>query len=259
MPRSSPRVLLAARTAAERQRQRAGIRLRDFSITSKTRERYEKALGRLIPFLESQEISGGLDGIICDWVEAQWARGESIAYIADALSGLHFFWPELKGTLRHAWRLFKNWRRIESPTEAPPMTLPVIRALLGRAVTLGDLPFAVMLALGFHCLLRTGELMAAQFQDLEFNQTCGVLSLKASKSGLRTGSNEAVSIRDPITLQLLDIFLSVQSHSPGNTLWPWSPQAFRNMLRCYASISSSFESATWILNLIVCDEVARPF
>ena len=37
MVRRIPRLILAARTQRERQQRRAGIRLRDFSITAKTR------------------------------------------------------------------------------------------------------------------------------------------------------------------------------------------------------------------------------
>ena len=85
-------MLLAGRTAAERRRRRAGLRLRDFSITTKTRQRYEYAVGKVLPFLEKHQKLGAIDEILCEYVEAQWARGESVNFIADTLSGLHFFW-----------------------------------------------------------------------------------------------------------------------------------------------------------------------
>ena len=230
MPRTLPRVVLAARTPAARRQQRAGIRLRDFSITPKTRDRYTRAVAQLLPFLEAQPDLSDLDGLVSDWIECQWARGSSVADIADALSGLHFFWPEIKGKLRGAWRLFKNWRRIESPQRAPPMTILLIRALVGRAILVDDLRLAALFCLGFHCLLRTGELVLIQYQDLEFSQVCGVLSLQSSKSGLRTGTQEAVAIRDRLTLQLLDTLLVVFNPSPGDRLWPYSAQAFRTAM-----------------------------
>lgn len=88
MPVEPRRVLLAGRTPAERRRNRAGLRLRDFSITARTRARYELAVGRLVPYLEKQENLQCMDDTICEWIEAQWARGESVNFIADALSGL---------------------------------------------------------------------------------------------------------------------------------------------------------------------------
>lgn len=115
MPRTLPRVLPAGRTRRQRIRNRAGIRLRDYSIAAKTRARYTSAVARLLPYLEAQPSLNDFDGIVCEWVEKEWARGEPLGHIADALSGLHHFWPEMKGRLREAWRLFKSWRRIETP------------------------------------------------------------------------------------------------------------------------------------------------
>ena len=233
MPRTLPRVVLAARSPHERQQQRAGIRLRDYSITETTRSRYTRAVAQLLPFLESQEDLHELDWIICDWIEYQWSKGTSVSDIADALSGLHFFWPEVRGRLRQSWRLFRNWRRIESPQRAPPLTALILRALVARAVLLGNVPFATLLCLGFHCMLRTGELLAIQYQDIEFDARCGVISLQASKSGLRTGAQEAVAVRDHLTLQVLDALFSLHHHGPGFRLWTFSAQCFREQLRSY--------------------------
>jgi integrase len=233
MPASGHRVLLAGRTAAERRRRRAGLRLRDFSITTKTRQRYEYAVGKVLPFLEKHQKLGAIDEILCEYVEAQWARGESVNFIADTLSGLHFFWPELRGLLREAWRLFKQWRRIEAPTRAPPITPLLVRAIVCRAVQRGDLAFATLVAVGFHALLRTGELLSLRYCDLEFNQTQGILSLQYSKSGLRTGTQEAVALRDVTTLQLLDTLFSCVPHFPGQKLWSGSAQTFRNLFAAH--------------------------
>ena len=233
MPRAAQRVLLAGKTAEERQQRRKGYRLRDFTITSKTRQRYESAVGRLLPFLESQKDLSHLDEVLCEWIEAQWARGESVNFIGDALSGLHYYWPELKGRLRLAWKLFKQWRRVEAPSRAPPITVLLVRAIVCRAVERGELDFAALIALGFHALLRTGELLALRYCDLEFNLRCGVVSLEASKGGLRTGSKEAVALRDPCTLKLLDTLWACRKQFPGQKLWSSSGQAFRNQLQRY--------------------------
>ena len=233
MPRPAQRVLLAGRTARERRERRAGYRLRDFCITPKTRARYEQAVGRLLPFLERQSNLSHLDDIICEWIEMQWARGMSVNSIADTLSGLHWFWPEIRGALREAWRLFKQWRRVEAPSRAPPLTVLLVKAIISRAVQKGDLSFAVLVALAYHALLRTGEALALRFCDLEFGSRCGVVSLQQSKSGLRTGSKEAVALRDRSTLQLLDTLWSCHRHFPGQRLWPHSARAFRTKLQSY--------------------------
>ena len=253
-----PPGLLASRSQADRRRQRAGLRLRDFTITNKTRARYEAAVARLLPYLEAQPSLHRLDEVVSDWIEWQWARGESLGIIADSLSGLHFFWPEVKGTLREAWRLFKSWRRVETPARAPPLTVELCRAFVAKAVADGDVLLATMVALGFHGLLRTGELLELRFRDVEFNLDCGVLSLRHSKSGRRTGAQEAIAIRDSLTLQLLDTLVYLRSPCPGELLWPRSAQtfreAFKRLCQCFRVESLAFKpyslrrgGATWLL------------
>ena len=233
MGKPLPRVLLAGKSQNERRRRRAGIRLRDYSISSKTKERYERAVGRLLPFLESQVDLTNLDLILCDYIEMQWARGESLYFIADGLSGLHFSWPEIRGLLRNSWRMFKNWRRIEAPARAPPITVLLVRAIVSRAVQRTELPFACMIALGFHGLLRTGELLKIQNKDLELSSKCGIVSLKMTKSGVRAGADEAIALRDSLCLQLLETWRCVHKPSPGDRLWPYSAQLFREQFRRY--------------------------
>ena len=106
-----------------------------------------------------------------------------------------------------------------------------MRALV--AVDRGDLQFAVLIAIGFNCLLRTGEFLSLQYKDLEFTPACGVVSLRSSKSGLRAGSEEAIAIRDLLVLELLHTLFVVHSHHPGNKLWPSSAQAFRTKFAQY--------------------------
>ena len=230
MPRSTPRVLLAGRTRRERIKLRAGISLRSFSIADSTRRRYESAVSLILPFLEEHGLQD-CDQLVSEWMELQWEKGAAVNTIADCLSGLHFFLPEIKGLLRHSWRLFRSWRRIETPCRAPPLTPHIVKAMIARAVACDYLSFATLLAIGFHALLRTGELVAIQFQDVEFADSCGVITLRSSKSGLRHGTEEAVALRDPLTLQLLEALFSVRPFCPGDRLWPHSPQSFRTSFR----------------------------
>eukprot|EP00435_Cladocopium_sp_Y103_P016983 s2158_g4.t1 len=226
-----PRVVLAGRTQEDRRRRRAGIRLRDFTISAQTRRRYEAAVGRVLPFLEAQPNLDDLDSILVEWIELQWVKGEALTYIADCLSGLHFFWPELKGLLRQAWRMFKSWRRIETPSRAPPLTIALAKAFVAKGVADNNLPLAALVAIGFHGMLRTGELLNLRYGDIEVSSTCGVVNLHHSKSGHRTGAQEAVALRDSLTLLLLEILFSVQHRYKGDPLWPHSAQAFRHQFQ----------------------------
>ena len=119
---------------------------------------------------------------------------------------------------------------------APPITPLILRAIIAAAVFDNQIAFATLLALGFHALLRTGELLSLCFKDVEFSQNCGVLTLRQTKSGQRTGSQEAVALRDRLSLQLLDTLVALTPHSPGSPLWPHSAQRFRELFRLYQSL-----------------------
>ena len=124
--------------------------------------------------------------------------------------------------------MFRSWRRIESPIRAPPLTAHLARAFIARAVATNNLCLATLVSLGFHAMLRTGEILSLRFGDLEFTAQCGVVCLHQSKSGHRTGAQEAVAIRDSLTLQLLDTLVTVRRPFKGDLLWPYSGQAFRS-------------------------------
>ena len=102
---------------------------------------------------------------------------------------------------------------------------------------------AALISLGFHALLRTGELLALQFRDLEISPECGIVSLKCSKSGLRAGAQEAVALGDPLCLQILDTLICTSRPSPGK-LWPHSAQAFR---LAFKKLVSFFRSSSYQL------------
>jgi hypothetical protein len=58
-----------------------------------------------------------------------------------------------------------------------------------------------------------------------------VISLPCSKAGQRSGSQEAIAVRDALTLQLLDTLVSVQKPAPGDPVWPKTSQLFRQEFR----------------------------
>lgn len=60
-----------------------------------------------------------------------------------------------------------------------------------------------------------------------------MVTLLSSKTGLRKGMQEAVAIRDRLTLELLATLVAVQPHPPGAQLWAHSGQAFRERFRAY--------------------------
>lgn len=230
--RAGHRAIFGGRTTAERAAARKGVNLRDSGITSRTKSRYLTALQVLLPLVTSISSLLDLDPICEEWIEYKWASGATLGSIGDALCGLQFYWPETKGYLRSSWKLYKNWRRIEIPNRAPPISAIIVRAFVSWLVDQEHVCSAFLFALGFHAYLRTGELLSLRFKDLQLGTRTGIVTIRGGKSGLRNNIDEAVALYDPLVVQLGQLAaLLPHNNNPQSPVWPWSAAALRHSFR----------------------------
>eukprot|EP00438_Fugacium_kawagutii_P007120 Skav222893 [mRNA] locus=scaffold1102:245989:248623:- [translate_table: standard] len=228
---------------AQRKLKRGTLSLEDRGIAASTRLRYFIAVRKVLPLL--QQTPGSEDEIIGTWIEESYQEGEAITTISDTLSGLHHFAPHLKGHLGASWRLFRLWRRIEKPTQAPPLPLSFASALVARAIETDHLDLAVMVALGFWGMLRTGELLSLFPFQVLLGGDNAIIQLGATKSGLRRNQDENVVIEHTPTLLLLRTWIYIRKldktlYSPA---YLQGPVAFRKDFRSlmdYFQLSKAF-------------------
>ena len=217
----------AKRRAKALKRRRKGLCLEDQAIADKTRERYTKAVFELLPILEASSFE--LEDTLCEWIENCFAQGGCITYISDALSGLQHFAPWVKGQISKAWRLFKIWRKVERPKQAPPLPCTFALALVSRAVEIEDLELAAMLCLGFWGLLRTGELLLVQKRHVLIKGQEMIVQLGYTKTGLRRAVDENVMIHHVATILICEaVFANKRDEDP---LWSRQAQSFRENFR----------------------------
>lgn len=231
MPPAVHRQVLAGRTSDERAHARKGISLRDSGITEKTRLRYRSALALLLPFITFINATEELDQVVEEWIELQWVKGSTLGQIGDALCGLQFYCPEFKRCpYRGSWRLYKNWRRLEIPCRAPPISAQIVRAFLSFLVEKEEIAGAFVVALAFHTYLRTGEALSLLFSDLQVNDATGVVTIRGGKSGLRNNMDEAIAIYDKRVLQLARLAkLLPHAQLPRAKIWNSSASSFRKL------------------------------
>ena len=224
------RTVLGGRTRADRVRARKDISLRDSGITERTRKRYISALLPLMAIIETVKSIHDLDQVCEEWIEFQWHAGHTLGSIGDALCGLQFYWPETKGLLRSSWKLYKNWRRIEVPTRAPPISALVVQAFIALLLKQERVAAAFLIGLGFHAYLRTGELLSLQFRDLQLGTNTGVVTIRGGKSGLRHNMDEAVALYDSFIVQLGQLARLLPHYLyPTSPIWPHSAASFRKI------------------------------
>lgn len=201
--RRTPRLIAGRFSREERIRQRAKIFLDDAALTPKTLSRYYLALRKLLPYVEKASTEDQLDTMVSRWVRRMWREGEPLLTIGDGLSALHFYQPWTRRKLPAAWKLFSIWRRIEVPSRAPPLTWALVKAMAAYEWSRENFEMGALLLLAFHCMLRTGELLQVTSDDFSLGETCGIVSLKGTKTGLRHNADEAISITDGLVLEVI--------------------------------------------------------
>jgi len=199
------------------------------------RKRYESALIRYFVFDESMQFSAPiddveLDGNVAKYVEQLWQEGDPRYWAEDTLSGFTKLVPSLRGGFRLSWSLVTAWQRNEPPQRCAPLSVDILLAMIGLAVQRGWLGMCALLAVGFHCVLRTAEMYRMRVADFEFNVdgTSGVLTLPESKSGTRYNKVESVTITDPVVIRLIRA-VTLGMHE-GSLLYPEGASHFR---RCF--------------------------
>ena len=131
-----------------------------------------------------------LDEELSEYVEELWAAGDGLSQAESTLAAMHHFAPQLHGRIPGAWKKLKTWRRHELPRRAPPIPPAVVRGIAGLAWVQGRLDVALGVLIGFHCMLRGGEVMGLRFRDcMHFSDTV-VLDFGFTKTGLRKGARE---------------------------------------------------------------------
>lgn len=216
------------RTLAERQAARSGVSLRGVGVSQRTENRYLAAVAQVLPILEAAASMDELDPLCEEWVEHQWEVGTPLGTIGDALCGLHFFWPQVKGYLKGSWKLYKNWRRIEVPQCAPPLPRQICLGLIGYFLSEEECSMAFLVALGYHAFLRTGELLKLTRADITMGPTTGVVVIRSSKSGLRFNMDESVALYDIHLSRLWELCLLQQNIGRSDLIWSRSGTAFRD-------------------------------
>ena len=216
-----------------RQKRRAGRSLEERAVTQSTLSRYYAAVGLVLHLVEQARTAFEMDDLIACWVQEVFAEGEAMGTVGDALSALHFFIPWTKYKLPSAWRLFRVWKKTEVPAQAPPLPVAFVLAMAARSFEKEDLTMGTLLLVGFHCMLRTGELLLLTPRHILLGDSDAVLQLGFTKTGLRFHRKEHVSVQDNRVLTCLKVLLQWKQccSELELPLWTHSPQKFRDEFR----------------------------
>ena len=220
---SHSKAYVEGKDKASRQQQRRALGpLRHLAVQPATRARYDKALERFRNFLREEnrrfpDDPATLDFWLSHYIEFLWESGEGRALACDSIASVQDYRPSAKGRLPSSWRLMKTWSSTEIPSRAPPLPTEALDILVGYSLFKKDDLFALSLLLGFHGLLRTGELLGIKKAHIEQKgpRSVAIVSLGLTKGGRRQGAAESVTIREEDTLRRLWQWKNTPSSRPS--------------------------------------------
>ena len=223
-----------ARTKEGRKHVRKNLgSLKSLTVQPVTKNRYKHSLNVFFSYLKGEGLvlpkkRDDMDSLISDYLEYMWSEGEGRAMASTFLAALQDFDPKLKHMLPGSWRLMRTWTTHEVPVRAPPLTESVLKAMVGWAVFNDHVNFGISLLVGFHGLLRTGELLALQAWQIHMTSPSqpAVINLGLTKSGKRQGAAESVTLTDQ---SLLNQLWAWKQSVPPHTFLTSKPHQWRDM------------------------------
>ena len=227
-----PRVLGLA-TKAERARARRFLgSLASRIVTARTLECYRRACTTFFVYVHVHKLKFPAnvfeyDMLLCGFIEQAWQEGESKGLVGNLLSGLAHYVPALRRCMAGAWRLHAAWGKLELPCRAWPLTKRQACGIAGVLISWNYDDVALCVLLGFHCILRTGELTSLRWGHVTFAEDLNIasISLPFTKGTSRFGTVESVTVEDKRLVRAL--WRLKRSSLPGDALLKRSPQQFR--------------------------------
>ena len=226
------RLALATAQRAQRKAERHAIGpLNRLRLAERTRKRYTTAYSRFTTFLvghgSAPSTLDEVDTATSAFIESCWSEGDPKLWCSDLLAALHFYLPACRRQLHGSWGLIRAWDRAELPARACPITPEILLGIAGCLAEAGFWRDAALALVGYHLLLRTGELLTLQRQDLIFSAQGGVrlVRLRETKGQKLRGGHDQVIVEDPVIGRLLALL--AHGLEPGDFLHQSQPQYWR--------------------------------
>ena len=224
-------------------------RLRDFS--SGYRTLCLRGLRNLCSWLLAQSYRVDLnapvweiDDYLTRYVMEQRALRAPFNVTKHAILGLQIRFPRLKTHLVATWRALNRWEKVQGTRPRTPMCLELVNFLfllcleLSSRASAGEaslwLALGVIVRMGFHGLMRPGEILARSWTDISFvtpplRSVLAIIAIGTPKTRrLRAaGRTQFTTVRDHPTVLWLQ---ALKCHQRGKGKpWPSTRTMFRAM------------------------------
>ena len=171
-------------------------------------------------------------------------KGKALSQIKHALLGCQHLAPQLRGKLMTAWQNVKVWEEEKSSHMRPPLPLPIwvcmVGVARGRSIVVRGIEkslwcmLAVLLEIGFLCMLRPGELLKLRHDDISLpgdynlSNSQAAICVTSPKNRRQFGEHQFVCLQNANTIAWLR---DIHIENSKEKLWPSSRGVFVRMFK----------------------------
>lgn len=203
--------------------------LKYVGLQPRTLRAYHQALDSFLQFLQRRRLDtmrpSHLDRRLAEFINIAYQEGEPLAYSGHLLSAIKRFHPELRLKLPVSSQYYRNWSKAHVPVRALPASWELVEAMVGVALHDRQPRLGLLLALSFHAMLRTSEMMALTKDHIMFHDQHQSLSVVIPSSKTSQGNPQVLQVTDAMLLSMARA--SISTLSKGRLLWSQGPHAFR--------------------------------
>ena len=219
--------------------------LRDAALAPTTLRAYNKHLSIFLSFVGCslrallRRPPQQIDALLARYIDSRFAQQGSYEYACQALFGLIYRCPALRLQLGEARLRLRGWKKIlqqlRQSRSHPPLTWELTALFATVMAKWGRHAEAVATLLAFDCYLRVGELTRLTYEDvLQPNdpRVGSAYTGMALRLGVtKTGPNQSVTLAKPQVQTVLLHYLGAYPFLTHQRIFPFSPDAFRLLLR----------------------------
>ena len=192
-----------------------GKHLRHAGLHPRTLRAYETALSRFLKYVHKSKIdvsrSHRLDREVAEFINLAYQDDEPISYAGHLLSALKRYFPELRLKMPRSSQMYRNWQRCYIPQRATPASWQLVEAMMGVALQQSLPQLALLLALGFNCLLRTSEMLNLTHKHVVLRSNKKAMSVILSSSKTSQGNPQVVLVEDQLLIEFAETVLEAES------------------------------------------------
>jgi len=202
-----------------------------------TRKKYESGVRSFLEWCvrmgEAPDDADELDEVLTDYIHHIYESGGGRAQANSTYYGLLAQLPSLKNNMPTSLLCLRAFAKLKPSVSYPPLTWELTVVIAVQMARHRQHLCAVATLLGFDCLLRIGELTSLRKRDVA---DAGDPRMAAEHKGLalrirkaKTGTNQFVTVRDPVVRRLLRDVVAVTKHD--DLLFNVAPGPYRTLFK----------------------------